>query len=528
MLPWLRMYWPFLVVFIVGSVVRIYMFGSIPPGLNQDEASTAYDAFSLLMYGVDRNGYNNPLMLVSWGSGMYALPMYLMMAVFALFGISVQALRSVNLVFGLLSLLLFFRIVQKTGDRLLAILALLLLSISPWHIMLSRWGLDSNLFPALFLLAVWSLSGAKRNERNIVFAAIFFALTLYAYGTAYFVVPVFLLLCALYFWMTGWRLSRRTLCVSVTLFVIISIPIFLYILINTLHWPSIITPFFSIPRLTGPPRFATISLLFSKNTMADVFWNAKTLLRLLASGNDGHIWNSVPGYGYLYQFGGLFSLLGVVYILFFAPEKRRNPVYAFMLLWLIAALLLGLFESVNINRINILFLPVVFFAAVGIRSLATSRTALMGALLYFFVSFISFMTVYFGSYRERASGAFFASFGEAVTFAEQSTTGSICVTDRVNQPFIFVLFFGWIDPREFNRTVVYGNPAAEFRDVLSFGRFTFGLDRCSEKPVDAYVLTPDEVSRLKGNLFTMEHFERYVVAVRKEQSDALSSHKRSQ
>ena len=57
----------------VGLLVRAWAFGSIPPGLNQDEASTAYDAFCLIHYGMDRNGFHLPVMLVSWGSGMYSL-----------------------------------------------------------------------------------------------------------------------------------------------------------------------------------------------------------------------------------------------------------------------------------------------------------------------------------------------------------------------------------------------------------------------------------------------------------------------
>jgi len=48
-------------------------FGCIPPGLNQDEASPAHDAYALIHHGVDRHGYRLPVVLVSWGSGMEAL-----------------------------------------------------------------------------------------------------------------------------------------------------------------------------------------------------------------------------------------------------------------------------------------------------------------------------------------------------------------------------------------------------------------------------------------------------------------------
>ena len=36
-------------------------FGSIPPGIFVDEASSGYDAYALLHYGIDRNGFHNPV-----------------------------------------------------------------------------------------------------------------------------------------------------------------------------------------------------------------------------------------------------------------------------------------------------------------------------------------------------------------------------------------------------------------------------------------------------------------------------------
>ncbi len=41
------------VIFVAAVLVRVWAFGSIPGGMNQDEASTAYDAYALLHYGID-------------------------------------------------------------------------------------------------------------------------------------------------------------------------------------------------------------------------------------------------------------------------------------------------------------------------------------------------------------------------------------------------------------------------------------------------------------------------------------------
>ena len=45
-------------------------------------------------------------------------------------------------------------------------------------------------------------------------------------------------------------------------------------------------------------------------------------------------------------------------------------------------------------------------------------------------------------------------------------------------PYIYALFAERTDPREFVRTVQYADPTAAFRQVTSFGRYSFGIDHC--------------------------------------------------
>ncbi|WP_410513409.1 hypothetical protein PaeBR_02820 [Paenibacillus sp. BR2-3] len=79
--------WP-VVLFLLGAAIRILYIGSIPGGLNQDEASIGYDAYAILHYGIDRNGIHLPVHLISWGSGQNALYAYLSMPFILLFGCS--------------------------------------------------------------------------------------------------------------------------------------------------------------------------------------------------------------------------------------------------------------------------------------------------------------------------------------------------------------------------------------------------------------------------------------------------------
>lgn len=73
-----KYFWFATAIIAAGCAVRLFALGSIPCGLNQDEAFAGYNAWALLHYGVDSSGYHNPVYFTAWGSGMNALESYLM------------------------------------------------------------------------------------------------------------------------------------------------------------------------------------------------------------------------------------------------------------------------------------------------------------------------------------------------------------------------------------------------------------------------------------------------------------------
>ncbi|MBW2995367.1 glycosyltransferase family 39 protein, partial [Candidatus Woesearchaeota archaeon] len=146
-----------ILILLIGIIVRVYSFGSVPPGLNQDEASIGYEAWSILHYGIDRNGIHLPVHLISWGGGQNTLYAYFSMPFILLFGLNVITTRIINLLFGIIALFVFYLLVKEISSKRLALLSAFLLAINPWHIMMSRWGLESNLAPSIFLLGVFFL-----------------------------------------------------------------------------------------------------------------------------------------------------------------------------------------------------------------------------------------------------------------------------------------------------------------------------------------------------------------------------------
>jgi hypothetical protein len=499
---------------LVGFLVRVWEFGTLPPGLNQDEASTGYDAYSLLHYGMDRNGFEHPVVLVSWGSGMYALAAYAAMPFIWLFGLDPVSVRLPFLLAGVASIPLFFVLLRNVVDRRTARIGVVLLAISPWHIMASRWALDSNLFPFVFLAAtVVAVQSVRGPGWRLLATCALYGLSLYAYGTAYVVVPLFLALLLGYGLVHHWW-PRRNVVAGSALFGLVALPVALFVLVNKLQWQSITTSFISIPRLPGVPRFESMGNLnvFSGDFYGNASENLRQGWELLRTQDDGLLWNAIPEYGVLYWFSSALAIVG--FVILGRRALRRAPTRTFVLFaWCVVAIALTAFVSVNINRANIVVFPFIFSTAIALSTLWQWRSVAVALCLLYAISFASFTRTYFSDYRERSAGDFFASFGSAVEYASTQTQGAICVTGTVNAPYIFVLFYTREDPRRFAETVVYDNPGAEFQSVSSFGRYAFGLDRCRDT-AGVIVATRDEKSSFDPSRYRAEDFERYTVLIR--------------
>ena len=145
--------------FIIAILTRLVFIGRIPGNgaLHSDEAYAGYNAWSLLHYGVDSEGYNNPVYFVTWGSGMNALEIYCMIPFVAIFGLNPVGIRMCLAIFGIITVIFFYKLLKDYASRNKAILGLAIIAIIPWHIMISRWGLESNFFPGFLLIAVYFL-----------------------------------------------------------------------------------------------------------------------------------------------------------------------------------------------------------------------------------------------------------------------------------------------------------------------------------------------------------------------------------
>lgn len=363
----------FFLVFALGCFLRFYHLTTLPDGLNQDEASIGYEAFSLAFYGVDRYGNPFPVYPITWGSGGGSpLLIYLTALSFKLFGVSVFVLRGTVAFFGCLTLPLFYLLVKEAhgnfGDSHVGtcdprsgtcgasgslaglksspvglpssptglqssptgLLGMLLLAIAPWHILLTRWTLDYGLIPFTFGLAILVLMKAARKKSTglYVLASALAALNMYSYGSANIVIPAFLLL-SVFFLMRGKILSIRQLFLCILMFLLVCAPLFLFYLVNVCKLPEIITPFFSVERFRSD-HTASVFLSFSDLILrGEGIKNIKELLLYLSVGvENGEYYTYMPGYWTFYVFTFPVTLVGFVVSLKRMREGRREALFA--------------------------------------------------------------------------------------------------------------------------------------------------------------------------------------------------------
>ncbi|MDR0799848.1 MAG: glycosyltransferase family 39 protein [Dysgonamonadaceae bacterium] len=462
-----------------GVLIRFAGISSFPAGLNQDEASIGYETYSLLQTAADRNGQHLPVHFISWGSGQNVLCAYLSMLFVKIFGLNVFSMRLLNSLLTSLSLLVFFLLLKSALGRKKAFAGLILLCIMPWHIMIARWGFESNIFPAFFLFAVYFLyKGINGKMLFFPISSVFFALSLYAYGTAYLVVPLFLLLVIPYF-VRRKKIAFKSFILSAVLFLLFALPVFLFVIINHLDLPPMNLAGITIPRLLEN-RTTTV---FNLTDGFFLFTMAKNFVRLCyvcLLQSDSFLSNVIPGFGTLYYISLPFLLLGIAKILK-NKNLRLQPIHFIMLMWLVSSVVLGLCTHVNINRLNIIFIPMIYFVMEGIFAGCDivkeqyKKLYMKGIAAIYGFYFLLFTGYYFTMYNEKIASDFCVGFDQSLQFCNENFPNDTIdiSTQNINMPYIYVCFYNQISPDIFRKTVVYDEGNRNFRAVKSFDKYRF-------------------------------------------------------
>jgi len=173
----------FVFIICLASFLRLYKLDQIPPGVNRDEASIGYTAYSLIQTGKDEYGKPFPLSFQSFGDWKLPLYIYITIPFIKVFGVTELAVRLPSAIAGIISVgLTFFLVEYLFASTSLSFLSMALLAISPWHLHLSRVESESNLavlFTVIGLL--FFFRGIKKQPIFLIGSSLFFALCYFTY-----------------------------------------------------------------------------------------------------------------------------------------------------------------------------------------------------------------------------------------------------------------------------------------------------------------------------------------------------------
>ena len=492
----------FWLLLLVGAMLRLIGLSAFPNGkaLNPDEAFAGYEAWSLLHYGMDSHGYSVPVYLVAWGSGMNALETYLMIPFVTIFGLTPLAIRLSQAIIGVLSLLAFYGLLRKQVSEEKALAGMGLLAVLPWHIMLSRFGLESNLLPGFLLFGMYFLVKGLQKPKLYLLSGVFFGLSLYCYATVWPVMPILVLGFAIVILIYSKGKVNKWFWLGLLVIVILAIPLILFCLVNYGYIPELKLGVLSIPKLA-----ARRSVEIKTHTWE---WKRNFLdaVSMFIKQDDGNPWNATSKFGLYYPGWICFAVLGlIVMVIRTVRNWREHLVDVLILIQGFAACVLASLISVNFNRVNMIHIPIIYCMVQGIcvvvhdlwdiiskkkckhdintneefsaykdiwRSRVTIGLGVLTATFYV-TNLVLFLLFYTGPYNQQWRRMYHAGLDEAVAFANEKAgeQGTCFVTDVL---YPKLLFSAKYPTDHFVDTVVYRDDTAEFLDPESFAGFHMG------------------------------------------------------
>lgn len=497
-----------IIVIIIGFLCRFLFLDKVPSHFNQDEASIGYEAYSILNYGIDRNGISYPVHLISWGSGQNVLYAYILIPFIKLIGLNVFSVRLPMAIIGCISILVLYYLLKSNfkeySKRFLMVT--IIITFFPYMFLKSRWALESNIFPDLILFATFFLNKFLKNNkgRYLYIASIFIGVSVYSYGTSYIFLPIYCLVLALYLLKKKY-VKIKDFIICIILISIIVFPMILFTIINYFNLDTINIYKMTIPKMVISRLHETN--IKNGNIFENIIMNIISGFFVTFTGFDGISLNYTT---ISVIINIILSIFFFMYFIKYRKEKNKSFIDELMYIFLIASTLTVTFFSfrvmMSVNRVNIILIPYLYFA---IKSVMKANEKYIKVLV---VVIILFVIEYFTIYNYNLSkSSNVENFTKALIYVQSiNDERKVYIDNKITkEAYIYYLFYNKIDTNYYIRNVdkevkIGKNFAAE--KVNRIGNVYFNLE---EKLDGIIITTKDELN--KNYNMNIEEFGNVVV-----------------
>ncbi len=425
--------------------LHFYKLGIIPNGIHVDEISSAYDAFCLSVYGVERHLRPYPVYFLNHGDGQSALATYLVFLLDKLAGhASVLTVRLIPAIFSVVAGIFGVLYTREKWKSLKATTAFMILySILPIYISMQRWLLDSQLLMPLSMVICFMAWKAYQNKSILFYllTGIICSVAMYTYVLSFIIVPVFLL------FMLAFAIRSKKIDVKCALalsvpYIVLSIPILTVQIINLLDLEEMIILGFDFTKL-GAFRSGDLSPWPLWLGLARSFKSAFV--------GDYTNFNAISRYGTLYYVSIPFVVIGFATFIKEAVRSWKTrevdasiPILAWTTGSLVVMAMLNTEAQPTTSRINYIYFMLLIFLVQGLISvweLLDRKKVLQYSFLgiisaVYLASFISYGTYYFKVYPTAQLLDFYPVYEDVAAYyaseeGERSSQNPLCLWNGV-------------------------------------------------------------------------------------------------
>ncbi len=509
------------VLLLLGFFVRLFRLTSVPSGLSAEEALVGVQARALLTTGSQAFGSGWPAFFPQWGASQTGSLLSLIVLPFVgVMGLNLLAVRLPLALLSCLSLAAFYGLARRIAGETPGLAALALACVCPYLVQQSHWAMSAS--AALFLLPVVLYAFARAlSSRPWLYAACVLAAAA-CYGLDMLYLPMFAFVA--FFLITGacrTLLRRSDAALGFVLFVVLSLPAGLTLIVNILALSSFTLGPLSIPRfeifehagLQWPSTYGE-GVQSGYMALVNVLFQQATSENLTASG-----FVKPDGYGMAYYMTVPLAVLGVI-ALSVRHGLRKGDARMLTLRQSIAvlgALIGGFFflePNADIFHYALLLPFLLLLAAAGLQEARLRSSVCYTALLsllaascigFFFTFYIHGMPLevdntYFSGLPESADAVqnYEADYGESEVYV----TTRVYPHENPGAAAEMMTVFAFDLPAGFLKTPDYAK------------RFHYGLpEGLPPVPNRCYILRSDELIGLDVDAFDVMEFGDFCAAI---------------
>lgn len=176
--------WLLAIIVILASILRLSNLEYSPAGALIDEASYGYIGYSLLHTGRDEHGVVWPMHFMAFGDQKLPAYAYILIPTIKVFGLNNFATRLPSALAGIMLVPIIYLVSRRIGmSSGQGIIASLIVAVSPWTIILSRFGYESNIALILLAMGIYTMLRTLQSKRLIwtILTAVILGLCWYTY-----------------------------------------------------------------------------------------------------------------------------------------------------------------------------------------------------------------------------------------------------------------------------------------------------------------------------------------------------------